>query len=274
MPQTSSSEPGPTPAPGPAAPATVFDEVTNGYVPWSMSSRAPWAPSNTTRPPSSSTRHAIGGVSAMKGSRRCPWVAVLLGHRVEVELGRLGVRPQHQALGLHRRVDLLAQDVLVEQVLHADAEPGRLVGVAGSDAAPGGADLELAELRLALLVEQLVVRHDQVRVGRDAQAAEVDPAPAQLVDLGAQHHRIHHHAVADRAELARVEDPGRDQVELERLAFTDDRVAGVVAALEADHEVGLLGEQVDDLSLPLVAPLGADDHHSWHGESECRPVRR
>ena len=103
---------------------------------------------------------------------------------------------------------------------------------------------------------------------------QVDPPPPQLVDLRAQHHRVHHHAVADRAELAGVEDPGRDQVELEGLAVADDRVAGVVAALEADHEVGLLGEQVDDLPLPLVAPLGADDYHSWHGESECRPGRR
>ena len=28
--------------------------------------------------------------------------------------------------------------------------------------------------------------------------------------------------------------------------------------------VDLLAEQVDDLSLPLVAPLGADYHESWH----------
>jgi hypothetical protein len=33
---------------------------------------------------------------------------------------------------------------IAEQVLHPDAEPRRLVRVAGADAAPGGADLELA----------------------------------------------------------------------------------------------------------------------------------
>ena len=53
-------------------------------------------------------------------------------------------------------------------------------------------------------------------------------------------------------------------MELERLAVANDRVAGVVAALEADHEIGLLGKQVHDLSLPLVAPLGADYHQSRH----------
>ena len=39
-------EPGPTPVPAAAPPTVVFDEVTNGYVPRSMSSIAPCAPSN------------------------------------------------------------------------------------------------------------------------------------------------------------------------------------------------------------------------------------
>ena len=90
------------------------------------------------------------------------------------------------------------------------------------------------------------------------------PFGAQVVELVGQHLRVDHDAVADRAQLARVEDPGRDQVELPLHAVADDRVAGVVAALEADHEVRVLGEQVDDLALALVAPLGADDHDAGH----------
>jgi hypothetical protein len=57
-----------------------------------------------------------------------------------------------------------------------------------------------------------------------------------------------------------MEDPGWDQVQLELLVAANDRVAGVVAALEADDELGPLGEQIGHLSLPFVAPLGADDH--------------
>ena len=101
---------------------------------------------------------------------------VLLGHRVQVERRVLLERPQREALGLHRRDDLLLQDLLVEQVLHADAQARRLVGVAGADPAAGGADLQLAQLRLAGRVEQQVVGHDQVRVGRDAQPAQRRPA--------------------------------------------------------------------------------------------------
>ena len=56
-----------------------------------------------------------------------------------------------------------------------------------------------------------------------------------------------------------------------------DRVAGVVAALEAHDRVGLLGEQVGDLALALVAPLGADYHDPWHAQwslGALAPARR
>ena len=128
----------------------------------------------------------------------------------------------------------------------------------------------LPSLRLARVVEHHVVRHDHVRVRGDPQRARVDAAPAQLVQLVGQHLRVDHDAVADDAQLAGVEDPRRHQVQLPRLAVAHDRVAGVVAALEAHDRVGPLGEQVRDLALPLVAPLGAHDDDAWHGEGQCR----
>jgi hypothetical protein len=63
-----------------------------------------------------------------------------------------------------------------------------------------------------------------------------------------------------------MQDPRRDQVQFPGLAGADDRVAGVVAALKAHDRVGPLGEQVGDLSLALVAPLGSNDYDSWHGD--------
>jgi hypothetical protein len=47
-------------------------------------------------------------------------------------------------------------------------------------------------------------------------------------------------------------------------AVDDQRVAGIVAALEAHHHVGALRQPVDDLALALVAPLGADDDDVRH----------
>ena len=48
-----------------------------------------------------------------------------------------------------------------------------------------------------------------------------------------------------------------------------DRVAGVVAALGADDDIGLLGEDVDDLAFAFIAPLGADEN-GVHGKLRWR----
>ena len=227
--------------------------------------------------------HVLAAVEHVPGEPRgvgdelrdpVPVGEVVLGHRLQVELRRLRVRAQLEALGLHRRDDLLLEDLLVEQVLHADAQARGLVGVARADPAPRGADLQLAELRLARVVEEHVVRHDQVRVGADPQSGQVDALRAQLVELGGQHLRVDHHAVADRAQLARIQDSRRDQVELPRHTVAHDGVPGVVAALEADHHVRLLREEIDDLALTLVAPLGAHDHDAGHVVRSVYGARR
>src|SRR5215469_6858512 len=54
---------GGTPVPVAAPPDVALDEVTNGYVPWSMSNIVPWAPSKRTDLPSSSARFVNSAVS-------------------------------------------------------------------------------------------------------------------------------------------------------------------------------------------------------------------
>ena len=61
---------------------------------------------------------------------------------------------------VERALDLLPQDVLIEEVLHADADAADLVGVGRADAAAGRADLALAEESLGDLVEGAVVLRD------------------------------------------------------------------------------------------------------------------
>jgi hypothetical protein len=109
-----------------------------------------------------------------------------------------------------------------------------------------------------------VVRHDQVRVRRQFQVGDADSGAFQPVDLAQQNPRVDDDPVADHTRLIGVQDPRRDQVEGERLTVADDRVAGVVAALVADDRGSPLGEQIRDLALALVAPLGADYDHAWH----------
>ena len=74
-----------------------------------------------------------------------------------------------------------------------------------------------------------------------------------------------------------LEDARGDVVELEGLAVADDRVAGVRTALVPADEVGVLRQEIDDLPLAFVPPLGSDDHGRWHrfgAYSPCRATRR
>ncbi len=45
------------------------------------------------------------------------------------------------------------------------------------------------------------------------------------------------------------------------LAADDQRVACIVATLETGYGRGPVGQQIDNLALALVAPLGANDNY-------------
>ena len=94
------------------------------------------------------------------------------------------------------------------------------------------------------------------------------PRPFELVHLGEERRRIDDHAVADHAGDARVQDARRNQVQDELLAADVDRVAGVVAALVAAHDREMRRQQIDDLALAFVAPLGAQ-----HGDVHVTAIR-
>ena len=58
-----------------------------------------------------------------------------------------------------------------------------------------------------------------------------------------------------------------------------DCVTGVVSSLEAGHDVEVLTEKIDDLSLPFVSPLGPEDGQipllrDWHRQAETIGLRR
>jgi len=53
-------------------------------------------------------------------------------------------------------------------------------------------------------------------------------------------------------------------MQLQGLARMDDRVSRIVAALEAHDVIEVVGDQIGDLTLAFVAPLGADQHDTRH----------
>ena len=119
-------------------------------------------------------------------------------------------------------------------------------------------------------------RQDKRCVFGDFQAVgrDVDALRLELRDFRDEGVRIEDDAVADDRQLALAHDAGRQQRQLVDLAVDDQRMAGIVAALEAHHDIGALRQPVDDLALALVAPLRADDHHIGHCTSlRCRQKR-
>ncbi len=45
------------------------------------------------------------------------------------------------------------------------------------------------------------------------------------------------------------------------LAIDDQRMPRIVAPLKSDHDFGLIGQQINDLAFPFIAPLGAEHYH-------------
>ena len=198
----------------------------------------------------------------------------LLDHRVDRDRATVVGLGQQLVLHVEGPLDLLGQDRLVEEVGDPDADAVDLVGVRRPDAAAGRADPVLAEEALGDLVDGGVVRRDDVRVGADHEAGHVDPSRLERVELPEQRLGRDHDPVADHAGAPGGEDPAGQQVGRELLAVDDDRVARVVAAAGADHEVDgvgtrlvLGGQQVGRLALALVAPLGSEDHDRGHPHS-------
>ncbi len=221
--------------------------------------------------------HRLGERQQLRGEGQQPveQIALLEGRGAEAAQQRVVMQQQ--------LVELVGQRLRLGEVGDPDGAARHLVLVGGADAAPGGADLAVAARRLARAVQRRVQRQDQRRIVGDAQRLRRDGESLRLhaLDLGQQRLRVDHHAVADDAEFF-AHQPARQQRELVGLVADHQRVAGVVAALEAHHDVGAAGQPIDDFALALVAPLRADHrdvrHHTTSNEGPAstwlQPSRR
>ncbi len=169
-------------------------------------------------------------------------------------------------------VELRVELVEVRKVADADRTAADLVLIGGADAAPGGADLACARgvSRSASRSRWNGRISAQLSAIAKFSGLMATPWPRSFGDLVAQRPRVEDDAVADDRERAGDDARGK-QRQLVDLFADDERMAGIVTALEADHGVGAAGEPVDDLALALVAPLRPDDGNICH--DECPAVR-
>ena len=96
------------------------------------------------------------------------------------------------------------------------------------------------------------------------------PLAVERVQLGQEHPGVDHHPVADHRRDVGIEDTGGDELQGEGLTVDHHRVPGVVAPLVADDHLHVTGQQIGELSLTLVAPLGPHDHGCGHARSSVQ----
>src|SRR5579863_5227898 len=164
-------------------------------------------------------------------------------------------------------VELLAEDLRVEQVLHAQADARRLVRIGGPDTAFSRAQAVLTEVTLGEGIQLLMVGHNKMSTARYDKARTVDASAGQRVHLVDQELGLDHDTVADHGSYIGVQDAAWHKLKGEPLAVDHDGVASVVAPLVAHNHLHLFGEQVGQFRFTLVTPLGAYYHSRRHASA-------
>mmetsp|Transcript_23520 Transcript_23520/g.49756 ORF Transcript_23520/g.49756 Transcript_23520/m.49756 type:complete len:616 (-) Transcript_23520:291-2138(-) len=148
------------------------------------------------------------------------------------------------------------EEVKVLEVADANAVAADFGSVGRTDALLGGPDLVPPELVFVEPVDLLVEVEDEVgAVGDEDAAFGVDSRLEESVELVEEGGEVDDDAVADDAGGLLVEDAGGEEVEFVLLALDDDGVSGVGSSGDTGADVVFLRQHIDQLSLPLVAPL-------------------
>src|SRR5215211_9011115 len=118
-----------------------------------------------------------------------------------------------------------------------------------------------------------MIRHDQVGTGRNLQSfrCHLDALFAYLVYLFEKCFRIDHHTIAEHTNFVRMDYSRRQQPQNERFIAYVDAMAGIMPALITRNYVETVREQVDNLSLALVAPLGTNNYDDHNVEESASP---
>ncbi|MEY5013755.1 MAG: hypothetical protein RIS92_113 [Verrucomicrobiota bacterium] len=94
-----------------------------------------------------------------------------------------------------------------------------------------------------------------------------DAFVSEAFDFSGDRDGVEDDAVADDAHFIGAKDSGRDEVQDVFGSSDDDRVTGVIAALGANDDVGVFGEEIDDFAFAFITPLGADENGVCHREN-------
>ena len=150
---------------------------------------------------------------------------------------------------------LFCENFRMYQIIDPQTAAFVLVHVSRTDATLGGADVRVAAELFRQTVQLNVPRHYHVCTGIDLQVCGRNAAAFQTVQFRDEVLRVQNHAGTDQAQGFRIENTGRDQVQLVHFAVVDNGVTGIVAACCTNHHICTRCHDVDDLTLSFVSPL-------------------
>lgn len=181
--------------------------------------------------------------------------------------------------------ELGLEDDLVEQIAHAETAPGHLCAVGWADAFLGCACVAsarcktrrrrhwtltnhaAAQLDFLEAVGQLVdIENDMGAVGDEDAAVGVQAVLLERLEFLEEAGDVDDAAASDDVDAVGIDKATGENVEVVRDAVGDNGVAGVVTALGTAADLRLVGEDVGELALAFVAPLGAEDNGDRHRE--------
>jgi hypothetical protein len=94
----------------------------------------------------------------------------------------------------------------------------------------------------------------------------------ELIHLFNQGSRIHDNAVSDDTRRASVQDARGNEMKDVGSPFVDDGMPGIGPTLIPDDNIGIAGQDINDLALTLIAPLRPDDDEITHNVGMPQPV--
>ena len=158
----------------------------------------------------------------------------------------------------------------------AQIDAGRLVGIGRANAPLRCPDSVPAAGCFQRAVERTVTGQDDVCSGAQLQPwrTYVHTQRSQLVHLRHQLLGVNDHARANETGDARMENARRHQMQPECKTLCDDRVTGVVTAVETGYKLGVTRQPVHHPALPLVTPLSSHHDDCGHRTSSCHKDRR
>ncbi len=154
------------------------------------------------------------------------------------------------------------REVRLQDVPDAHAVTSDFCRVSRTNPAPRRANLRtLWTRRFLRLINRPMPLHHHVGTLRDMEASPQFKAPTfDLLKFLHQVKGVHHHAITNDAVLTLVQNATRHEVQNILLVAHNDGMTRVRAALEADHNIRLLSQKINDFALTFVAPLSADQY--------------